>query len=244
MPQSSPSPVPTIRRALEEFANERQGTLPAHQSRLVRRILLFLALCINNYGHRNLDEEERDELERHFHAPGEAQRHFFDVFGPEKLLAELDFFHGSYLKTEVQTTEKVEGEAPSVIADLRQWLVDKGYLDSAALTAEEARAKRRPSTMRRAAKARRALAALLVGDAHPVRGDGSVPWDHHLITRIEPGKVWLRVYRGPKAECIGPMEVPMEVSESLEVGWSICAALRRDGLRWNFAEVSEIYPRL
>jgi len=239
-----PTPPATIRSALEEFARERQGELPSHQSRLVRRVLLFLALCINNYGHRNLGEEERDELERHFYAPGEAQRHFFEVFGPEKLLAELEFFHGSYLRTDVQTTEQVEKQAESVVADLRQWLVEKGYLDPAALAAEKVRAERSRSKKHRAAKAKRELAKLVAEGPLPASDDGFVPRDHHLIARIEPGKVWLRVYRGPTAERIGPIQVPVEISETLEVGWSVCAALRRDGLKWGFTDVSEIYPRL
>ncbi len=241
MPDTNPSP--TIQSALEEFARERQQ-LSENQSRIVQRVLFFLALCINNYGHRNLDDEERDECERHFYAQGEAQRHFFEVFGPEKLLPELDFFRGAYLKSDVQTTDQVEKKASSVVTDLRQWLVAKGYLDHETLAVEEARAMRRQSRMRQAKKAKRQLEALVsVERLRAASGDSFVPCDHHLAARIDPGKIWLRVYRGPAAERIGPIDVPREVSETLEVGWSLCAALHLVGRRWRLVELSEIYPR-
>ncbi|HJS73423.1 MAG TPA: hypothetical protein VJ921_03990, partial [Vicinamibacteria bacterium] len=118
----------TIQEVLSEFLEDRGRGLKPVEIRLYGHVLLFLQLCINNYGHRNLDEESRaryETLNRGLEGEG---REFFELFGPELLLPELDFFTGVFLATEVHTSEKVMRRARDVVKDLRGWLVARGYV--------------------------------------------------------------------------------------------------------------------
>ena len=60
--------VASIQNVLRDFLEERGRDQSPSESRLYRHVVLFLELCINNYGHRNLDEESRERYERLYRA--------------------------------------------------------------------------------------------------------------------------------------------------------------------------------
>ena len=138
----------TIQDVLREFVAETTEPLPAPEARLYRHVVLFLELCINNYGHRNLDEESRELYERLYRDPA-GGREFFELFGPALLLPELDFFTNVFLKTDVHTSDRVIRKAKDVADELRRWLVASGHLSRAMVEELEDRVKARERLKRR-----------------------------------------------------------------------------------------------
>jgi len=238
------SPAPTITSVLSEFSEDRKSTLRPEEHRAYCRVLFFLELCINNYGHRNLDGEERAFCEKNYHAGGHAQRHFFEVFGPSKLLPELDFFAAVYVKRDVFTSERIEEKAPLVVEDLRSWLVERGYVTRADIDASSQATTRRTKLRTRTRRAARLLAerALSV-DPVLFTDHDYIDTDDHPITRVDPGRFWLRVYRAAEPEEIGPLVAPLAATKSLRVGWNLSCALARVRGRWQIVGVDEVYPR-
>jgi len=235
--------VPTIKCVLTEFANDCDVILKPEEHRAYRRVLFFLELCINNYGHRNLDANERAYCEKNYHARGRAQRHFFEMFGPEKLLPELDFFARVYVKRDVFTSERIELKAPLVVEDLKRWLLERDYV-----TRDEVEASREVSSRRSKLRTRARRVARLLGE-RTVTVDPAffndrdyIDTDDHPVTRVDPGRFWLRVYRSAEPEDIGPLLAPVTATKSLEVGWNVCCALARVRGRWRIVAVDEIYP--
>jgi hypothetical protein len=217
--------------------------LKPEEHRAYRRVLFFLELCINNYGHRNLDANERAYCEKNYHARGRAQRHFFEMFGPEKLLPELDFFARVYVKRDVFTSERIELKAPLVVEDLKRWLLERDYV-----TRDEVEASREVSSRRSKLRTRARRVARLLGE-RTVTVDPAffndrdyIDTDDHPVTRVDPGRFWLRVYRSAEPEDIGPLLAPVTATKSLEVGWNVCCALARVRGRWRIVAVDEIYP--
>jgi len=233
----------SIQSVLRDFLEDRGRDLALPDSRLYRHVVLFLELCINNYGHRNLDEASRERYER-LYRDLNGGRDFFELFGPEQLLPELDFFTGTFLKKEVHTSEKVVRKAKDVVADLRRWLVDKGYLTSRALE-EQAESLRTRARWKRRLRplARQASRTLVSVDPSTLAEEDYVALDDHLIGRVEPGRVWLRVYRTAAAEEIGPVLLSEELTRHLRPGWTLCGALGRLRGRWHLVEISDIHPR-
>ncbi len=205
---TAPVPPPTIRQVLSEYFETRAATLEQREVSAYRRILFFLELCINNYGHRNLPEDERALCERHYREPG-CERHFFEVFGPEKLLPELDFFAEIYVRQNVYTSERIEEKASYVVDDLRLWLVERGYVSHGEVEASKALARERSKLGRRTRRAARLLAQSAVRVDPLFFADRDyIDTDDHPITRIGPGRFWLRVYRNTEPEDIGPLLAP------------------------------------
>ncbi len=240
-PQGTPGA--SIQSILRAFLEDRGRDLALPDSRLYRHVVLFLELCINNYGHRNLDEVNRERYER-LYRDLDSGREFFELFGPELLLPELDFFTSTFLKREVHTSERVVRRAKDVVSELRQWLLMKGYLTPRALEEHEESMRARARLERRLRPlARRVSRKLVAVDPSTLAADDFVALDDHLIGRVEPGRVWLRVYRTAAPEEIGPVVLPEELTRHLRAGWTLCSSLGRLRGRWRFVELSEIHPR-
>jgi len=241
-PQSTPGA--SIQNVLREFLEDRGRDLALPESRLYRHVILFLELCINNYGHRNLDEESRERYERLYRDFDSGGRDFFELFGPELLLPELDFFTGTFLKKEVHTTEKVVRKATDVVSELRGWLVKRGYVTPMALEEHEESTRARERLKRRLRPLARQVSRSLVSvDPATLAEDDYVALDDHLVGRVEAGRVWLRVHRTAAPEEIGPVSLPQELTRHLRRGFTLCCSLGRLRGRWRLVEFSEIHPR-
>jgi hypothetical protein len=245
-PHSEPAAnaaVPSIQRVLQDFLEDRRRSLSLVDFRLYRHVLFFLAYCINNQGHRNLDEADRALYERLYHCSG-GEKLFFEIFGPEMLLPELDDFADSYLRKEVHTSEKVMRRAKEVVSSLRQWLLESGTLPASVLNEQEERDRERRRLRRPLRRLARALSKRMVSvEPLSLAPEDHVASDYHLLSGIESGRIWLRVYRSARAEELGPLLFPPGAAGSLRVGWNLCCALGRLRGRWELVEMEEIYPR-
>lgn len=237
------SSAPTIKDVLSEFAEHRKQTLSPEEHRAYVRVLFFLELCINNYGHRNLSEDERSLCEQSYRARGTSQRHFFEIFGPVKLLPELDFFATVYVKRDVFTSERIEDKAPLVVEDLRAWLLECGYVSRHELYQSSQACAQRKKLKIRARRVEKLLAERAVSVDPVLFTDYDyIDTDDHPITRVDHGRFWLRVYRTAEPEDIGPLVAPVAATKSLEVGWNLCCALAKIRGRWQIVGVDEVYP--
>ncbi|MGH9320662.1 MAG: hypothetical protein ACRD3V_12355 [Vicinamibacteria bacterium] len=238
------APGHTIDHVLREFLEDRGRNLTEENFRLYRHVIFFLELCIGNHGHRNLDEEDRARYESR--SPGlEGGFHFFELFGPELLLPELDFFTDTFLKREVLTSDKVVHRAKDVVRELREWLRMKGHVSAEALEVQDDRARHRAGLKLRLRRLTRLLEKRSVSvDPSCLPEEDYVALDDHLIGRLEPGRIWLRVHRNASPEEIGPIMIPLGVSRYLRAGWTLCCALGKLRGRWHLVELEEIYPRV
>jgi hypothetical protein len=242
-PSSECASGATIRQVLGEFLEDRKRRLSEEDFRLYCHVTFFLELCINNHGHRNLDQAERAYYEKLYSGAVGPGRHFFEIFGPEKLLPEMDFFTRAYLSTEVHTTDRVARRAPEVVSALRDWLLDSGKLSPTAIEEQSRRSRLRSKLKFRMRRLQRAIAERVVSvDASALSLEDYVPMDDHPITRIQPGKIWLRLYDGASSREVGPLTVSTAATEDLNVGWNLCCALGRVKGRWRIVELQEIYP--
>ena len=64
--------------------------------------------------------------------------------------------------------------------------------------------------------------------------------DHFQITRVEPGKIWLTGLIDGR-EC-GPIQLPEEISQRCQVGWTVSGVIGRVGTRWHLIEAWNVYP--
>ncbi len=241
-PQTAPGK--SIQSVLREFLEDRGRDLAQQESRLYRHVVLFLELCINNYGHRNLDEDGRERYERLYRDLDGGGRDFFELFGPELLLPELDFFTGTFLKKEVHTSDRVVRKAKDVVSELRRWLVERGHVTAKALEEQEESLKARERLKRRLRPiARRVERSLVSLDPSSLAADDYVALDDHLVGRVEPGRIWLRVHRTAVPEEIGPIALPQEITRHLRRGFTLCCSLGKLRGRWRLLEFSDVHPR-
>lgn len=232
----------TIDSTLRAFAAERTPPLCARDARLVRYVLFLLELCINNYGHRNLDPDERACFEKAYH---EERKDFFELFGPEKLLPELSFFCSKYLEGDVLTSERVKKRAPEIVKELTDWLVERELVTPETLARERKRETARKRLRFRAGRLLSSLAPSVISvDPDGLPSECYVAHDHHPVARITPRRLWLTVFLDGRPSQIGPILVPEAVSSGLSPKWTIASSLGRVRGRWRFVDLVGFYPRV
>ena len=241
MQETKPLPR-TIQQVLHEFARECVASLEPRERHAYRRVLFFLELCINSYGHRNLEDPERSRYEAR-RREGDDVR-FFELFGPRWLLPELDFFVHDYVRRDVFTSARLERKASEVVEELKRWMVGRRYVEEADVDEAEAAFRARRELRLLARRATRLLGAwsVAVDPSFFARSDyleiRDVP-----IKRVAPGRIWLLVYRHSRAELVGPLTASIAATRSLRIGFCLNGSIARIRGRWHLTGVDSVYPR-
>jgi hypothetical protein len=162
---------------------------------------------------------------------------YCDSFGPEDAAAGFSEFLGYFMPRKVMCGKETMQAAGTVTKKLAKWLAEKGYVEDTEYEQERAgkAARDLPNS--------RAVVNLLdayVDETAPAR-TGKVIEDHFWIEKIEPGKLWLMpLIEGDSA--IGPIPVPVEVTQLCKPGWDIGGVVAKTGKGWRFVEVWNVSP--
>ena len=118
-----------------------------------------------------------------------------------------------------------------------KWLAEKGYVE------ETADAQERAQEATRDLPAAHEVLDLLVEyvDCNAPDAYRDTLEDHFSVEKIEPGKLWLEpLTTGDKV--IGPVPVPVEVTELCRTFWDIFGAVVKTSRGWRFLEVWNVSP--
>lgn len=231
---TDPTATTTIDVLLDAFLADQQQRLAPRTFRNYATVVGLLRDCLNNYGHQSLDPAERARLEAAYDADAEA---FVQLFGADKIVANLGEFLGYFMIRKVIGGEELMRAAGTVTKKLAKWLGEHGYVDA---DAQSIAVERGADAARDLPKAGR-LADLLYDDAEATTIDvASVDDDEYLddylvIERVEPGRLW---FEGD----IGPVAVPKTASKLAQPGWTVNVVLARSRGVWHLVEVGNVYP--
>ena len=78
-----------------------------------------------------------------------------------------------------------------------------------------------------------------VDETAPAR-QGKIVEDHFYIEKFEPGKLWLMPFTCDTV--IGPVPVPVEVTQLCDIGWDIGGIVAKTAKGWRFVEVWNVSP--
>jgi len=230
------APEPTIATALDEFLALQGERVPDDALADYETILELLASCLNGYGHESLDAGELRRFDEAYEA-GDADA-YCRLFGPEKILDNLDRFLGDFMTRKVMASEELRAAAGIVTGQLAAWLGERGHTDPARAAAAVARADAAARELPRAERLTGILYELAEAgtwiDFQELTQD-DVVGDHLRISRIEPGELWFD-------DDLGPVRVPKAASDLAEIGWSVNGVLARTPEGWRLLEVGNVYP--
>jgi len=226
---------PTISEVLQEFLDEqRQRLKPRTFARYEDVIELFQA-SMNSYAYNYLDEEEGDLFDE-LH---DQDIEFCDMFGPEKILGNVNEFLGYFMVRKVMCGQELLKAAGTVTRKLARWLEGRGYV-----MAEDAEwAVETGAEAARSLPKAEKLAGLFYDFAHSLPPEDILERvdDRFTIERVEPGKLWLSGWM-PLTGTIGPIAVPREITDLAEEGWAVTLWLGRTRRGWRILDVGNVYP--
>jgi hypothetical protein len=222
----------TIDEVFEEFLADQKARLSPKTYRRYDEILDLFRSCLEGYwpGH---DQEEYNRITG-------AGGTYCGTFGPEEIAGGLSEFLGYFMPRKVVAAKETMKAAGTVTKKLMKWLAEKGYVedDEDLQLAEE-----RASDAARDLPASQDMVDLLEAylDEYAPDNYSREIEDHFMVSRIEPGKLWLEPFASGDRE-IGPVPVPTEVTRHCRVGWDISGVVVKTRKGWRLLEVWNVTP--
>lgn len=237
---------PTIKQVLEAFLAEQRKRLKPGTMAKYEQVISLLQSHLDGYAHEGLSKVENSFFDKHYEAEGDEHREFCQIFGPDKIIENVGSFFSYFMIRKVMAGADLKQSSGTVVKKLSKWLADKGCVTEE--SAEEG-AEWGSESARDLPKAELAGEALYRSikplSMHPdeIPDEDWIEYDQHSIDKIEPGKLWLKVYgTGVEPITIGPLLVPKKATDLLQDGWEIGCSLARIKGKWQIVEVGEIYP--
>lgn len=232
----------TIEQVLDEFLADQHKRLKPRTLKLYKDVIGLLKNCLNSYAYQSLAKAESAVFEKHFNAEGEQHREFCQIFGPDKILENLGEFVDYFMIRKVMAGEELMRAAGSVTRKLSKWLAESGYVrqsEAKEAARKSAKASRDLPKAERAARLIYESTKRLPIDPNEIDEDDYIDFDHFVVARIEPGKIWLEP--SYEAGIFGPISVPKKATELLGEGWEISCALGLSRRKWWIVEMGNVY---
>lgn len=234
---------PNIDQVLDDFIDEQRSRFKAATVSKYERVVALLRNHLNDYAYQGLSNTDRILFERHSSKEGDQHRSFCQIFGPEKIIYELDQFLGYSIIRKSMVSETLKRAAGTVAKRLSKWLGEQDYIDDELAQAGIEKSAGTVQNIPRAEKAADKLyECLYKGDLDHVHEDDFLDFDQYTIVRTEPGTLWLEQSWNSYSSLIR-VPVPEQVFDLLEEGWELgCCLARIDG-QWRMIKVGDVYPQ-
>lgn len=236
---------PNIEEVLEAFLKDQRRRISAKTFSRYKSVVELLQRYLDGYAYESLSDAESRFFDRRFNAEGKDHREFCQLFGPEKISANLHGFLSVFLIRKVMAGEDFKKAAGTVTHKLSKWLAEKEYV-SPEVGEEGAElgsvAARRLVEAERAGRLLQEAADRLGIETHSLPDADYVDFDHFTIARVEPGKLWLEDWESGTARPRGPIPAPKSATQLLRTGWDVSCALARHRGVWHLVEIGNVYP--
>lgn len=236
---------PTVEQVLDEFLADQQKRLKPKTFKQYEDVIWLFKNSINSYAYQSLTKAEEALFDKYFNSEGSEHREFCQIFGQDKILGSVGEFLGYYMIRKVIAGEDLVRAAGTVTKKLSQWLAEKGYVSGEEAKEAAQEGGRASKDLPKAERAARIISLSTQRLAvHPSRLDDEdyIEFDHFVVSRIEPGKLWVEESYG--TERFGPNSVPVPATDILHEGWEISCTLGRIRGKWWIVEMGNIYPSL
>ena len=224
-----PTASKTISQVFEEFLTDQEARLsPSTFSKYGSIISLFESYLESYWpGH---DQEE-------YNRSTKQGGTYCGTFAPDEIPESYSEFLGYFMPRKVMCGKDTMKAAGTVTKKLAKWLAEKGYVE------DTADAQERAQEATRDLPAAQEVLDLLVEyvDCNAPDAYRDTLEDHFSVEKIEPGKLWLEpLTTGDKV--IGPVPVPVEVTEICRKFWDIFGVVVKTSRGWRFLEVWSVSP--
>ncbi len=235
---------PTIDQVFDKFLGAQRRRLRPRTLSKYEDVLGLLREYLNGDAYQSLSPAESALFDRFYNAQGNGHLEFCQLFGPDKIVANLGGFLGYFMIRKVMAGPDLKRAAGTVTKQLSTWLAAQGHVaeneaqQGAALGAEAARDL--PKAERAARILYDATTELALGSND--LSDNFLEFDHFTIAKVEAGRLWLEGFDRGKTHSYGPIPVPAAATKLLRKGWDVSCALGRVDGTWRIVEVANVYP--
>lgn len=227
----------TINDVFQDFFKEQETKLRPSTLKKYEEVLYLFKESLNSYAYLSLDEGENKKFENHFNADGDAHLEFCDIFGPDKILENVDEFTNYFMIRKVCASKELMRSVGTVIKKLGKWLLEKQYIDS-----EEGREIIEIGSESSVdLPASEELRVMLVDCANSYfGGEVETIQGHFTVVAVQSGKLSLSSLDLMEKGIV--IKVPKHVSNACKAGWTISGELGKKGKKFFFTDIWNVYP--
>lgn len=231
---------PTINEVLDEFLLLQRERLSESGMRRYEEVLSYFRSCMDGYGHQWLSDEEAGLFDGE-HGFDEDAGSFCNLFGPEKILENLDDFVGWFLVRKTMASKSTLQATPAVLRKLVRWLVEEGHVPMDAADGSAELLDAAGSLAKAEEFSSRLYDVMETGPMDSLMENQDWENEMAVITRIEQGTIWLQ---NEETGYEVPLGVPDDLASLAEPGWRMSALhLGRTPNGWCLLEMGNVYPR-
>lgn len=232
-------PSRTINQVFDEFLLLQKTRLKGSGVRRYEEVLGYFQSCMDGYGHQWLSDDEAELFDREYSRDEEAGS-FCNLFGPEKVLENLDDFVGWFLVRKTFASKSTLQVTPTVLRKLVRWLVEKRYVAPDAADGSEELLDGAGSLAKAEEFSSRLFDLLEAGPVGSLMETQDWENEMALISRIDRETIWLQ---NEETAYELSLRVPDDVAKLAEPGWRISALhLGRSPKGWCLLEMGNVYP--
>ncbi len=225
-----------IKLVLAEFLADQRKRLKLNTRRRYEAIIELFESSMDSYAYQTLDDNEETLFDDLYNASGPAHREFCEIFGPEKIPANVHEFLNYFMPRKVVCGQDLLRAAGTVTKKLGKWLKDKGYVgdnDAASMTDSGASASK---DLPAAAALARMLAAYADETTAPV---GELIEGYFQVCAVGDTSLAVEKMIGDATMTV---PVPRPAAAACRPGWTISCRIGKAGRKWCLVEVWNVYP--
>ena len=227
----------TISDVVKEFLDEQETKLKSSTFRKYEDVLYLFKESLNGYAYQYLDEKESRKFDMYYDADGAAHREFCDIFGPDKILENVNEFTNYFMVRKVFASKALMRSVGTVIKKLGKWLVTKQYIDpeegEGIIESGSESSVNLPASEELREMLGECVETHFGDDVETIEG-------HFKVNAVQPGKLTLLPMLSMEENIV--ITVPKYVSDGCKVGWTISGGVGRKGTKCFFTEVWNVYP--
>ena len=232
-----PAPAnPNIEEVLARFLEDRRKQLKPATIQKYEDIVSLFQHSMNGYAYQSLDETETALFDSFYNAEGDAHREFCQLFGPEKIPANIDEFLGYFMPRKVMCGKELLKAAGTVTKKLGKWLAEQGYIDSEA--AEDMTGQGREAAKKLPVAETIAEMLYNYAEDHPLSEWTEEIDDYFTVEKVERRKLYLQPHIHDDAI---ELSLPKEITDLVEVGWDINLLVGKTTKGWRIIETGNVY---
>ena len=115
----------TIEQVFDEFLGDQRRRLRPRTLSTYEDVLGLLRDHLNGYAYQSLSTVEAALFDRYYNAPGDKHLEFCQLFGPDKIVANLGGFLGYFMIRKVVAGQDLKRAAGTVTKKLSTWLAHR-----------------------------------------------------------------------------------------------------------------------
>lgn len=226
-----------LKKILDDFLADQEERLSKRTYSDYSDVIFFFQDYLNSYAYNFLPEDEHDNFEEKAIYGEES---YCEMYSIDMLSSmEIDDFMTDFMIRKVMAEKYLMKKTVTVMRRFSKWLKNNDYIDDEKFEIFYSTINEKKDDLPKAAE----LSDLIYDESikNEFNKYNSYEEGNYVITKIKPGKLWVRDYMEGGDE-IGPVVVPKKITNLAKKDFYVYLELGKKGYKYYIVNSGNVYP--